>query len=155
VVITDMLMPGKEGVETIVEIRRNFHPSKIIAISGHTREQALYPADGGKSRRAPDDGQAISMAEIIDAVEEILAKVKFRAALSAIPATSQPCRAGRCADAPGLPTGRPETLLREDFLHRVDEFQPLKMAWPSSGARDFFRIRRISSLSRVCRPRWP
>ena len=34
VVITDLFMPNKEGMETIIELRRNFPTTAIIAMSG-------------------------------------------------------------------------------------------------------------------------
>ena len=37
IVITDMIMDGKEGVETIIELKREFPDVKIIAISGGGR----------------------------------------------------------------------------------------------------------------------
>ncbi len=33
-IITDLVMPGKEGLETIVDLKREFPDLKIIAISG-------------------------------------------------------------------------------------------------------------------------
>ncbi len=36
-IVTDILMPGKEGIEMIIELRRDFPDVRIIAISGGGR----------------------------------------------------------------------------------------------------------------------
>lgn len=33
-IVTDLLMPGKEGIETIIQLKQDFPDVKIIAISG-------------------------------------------------------------------------------------------------------------------------
>lgn len=48
-IITDIFMPEKEGIETIIEIKRDFPNAKIIAISGGGRTRAFGFLDQVKS----------------------------------------------------------------------------------------------------------
>lgn len=41
VVVTDMLMPVQEGIETITQLKENFQNLKIIAISGGARANGV------------------------------------------------------------------------------------------------------------------
>ncbi len=41
-VITDLFMPEKDGIETIVELRRDFPDTKIIAVSGRHMAGGKY-----------------------------------------------------------------------------------------------------------------
>lgn len=48
-VVTDIVMPGKEGIETILEIRRLSRTIPIIAMSdGDSRAQAMYLSSAAK-----------------------------------------------------------------------------------------------------------
>ncbi len=42
VIITDLIMPNREGLETIVELRREFSDIRVIAISGGGGNARLY-----------------------------------------------------------------------------------------------------------------
>ena len=49
VVVTDIIMPGKDGLETIAEIRRRFPNAKIIAISGGGRPSGTGALNAAKA----------------------------------------------------------------------------------------------------------
>ncbi|MEE8398539.1 MAG: response regulator [Desulfobacterales bacterium] len=74
IVITDLIMPDKEGVETIIELRDAFPDVKIIAISGggkNTPESYLQSARELGAMRT--FAKPINMTELTDAVDELLA----------------------------------------------------------------------------------
>ena len=72
-VITDLIMPEKEGIETIVELKKDFPDVKIIAISGGDRskpESYLNLAKQlGAKRVFP---KPIDREELLNAVRELL-----------------------------------------------------------------------------------
>ena len=73
-VITDLVMPEKEGIETILDLRREFPNVRIIAISGGGRSGGrdyLSIASQLGARRTV--AKPFSRQEIIDAVQHTLA----------------------------------------------------------------------------------
>ena len=73
VVITDIIMPDKEGIEMITELRRDYPQIKIIAMSGGGRvgphgylEMAKY-LGAGRTLTKP-----FKQSDLIDAVQELL-----------------------------------------------------------------------------------
>ena len=72
-VITDLIMPEKEGIETIMELRRDFPDVKIIAISGggiiHA-EDYLSMAEGVGAHRIFQ--KPFSVNEMLSGVRELL-----------------------------------------------------------------------------------
>jgi CheY-like chemotaxis protein len=74
VVITDIFMPDKEGIETIRELRQEFPGIKIIAMSGG----GLYVKKSGYLSTASEVGAATILRKpfdqktLLDAVSEVL-----------------------------------------------------------------------------------
>ena len=50
-IITDLIMPQKDGMETIIELKRDFPNVKIIAISGGSRAMDPRERAAGKTCR--------------------------------------------------------------------------------------------------------
>lgn len=73
-VIVDLFMPEKEGIETIIELRKEFPDQKIIAISGgipgYGPDNFLNIAQKLGADSSLD--KPFNMAQLIDAVEKLL-----------------------------------------------------------------------------------
>jgi CheY-like chemotaxis protein len=72
-VITDLVMPEKEGLETIMEFKRLYAGSKIIAISGEERigpQASLQVAKALGAQRVL--AKPFSDRDILEAVSEVL-----------------------------------------------------------------------------------
>jgi CheY-like chemotaxis protein len=73
-VITDLVMPEKEGVETIMELRSQFPNTRIIAISGGQRAGARdYLPIAARLGAHRTVAKPFSRQEILEAVRETLA----------------------------------------------------------------------------------
>jgi two-component system, chemotaxis family, chemotaxis protein CheY len=72
-IITDILMPEKEGLETIIDIRREFPAAKIIAISGGGRTGNLNFLEVAKRLGAQHTLQKpFELQEMLGAVRDLL-----------------------------------------------------------------------------------
>ena len=72
-IITDIIMPEREGLETIVELRRDFPEVTIIAMSGGGRvgpENYLKIAKGMGAQFTFE--KPFQRAELLEAVQELL-----------------------------------------------------------------------------------
>lgn len=73
VAIVDMFMPGKDGIETILEIRRHHPATKIIAISGGSpMAGASVLAVAGKLGAHMTMSKPFTGDEILRAVQNVL-----------------------------------------------------------------------------------
>jgi len=72
-IITDIFMPGKEGIETIMEIRRDFPAVKVVAMSGGGRTGDLhYLRDAVALGAVRTLRKPFGRAELLDAVRAAL-----------------------------------------------------------------------------------
>lgn len=76
-VVTDLIMPEKEGIEVIMELRRKRPALKIIAISGGGRVSAEdYLVLARKLGAAQTLAKPFSGKELVDAVANVLASIR-------------------------------------------------------------------------------
>ena len=72
-VVTDLVMPEKEGIETIIELRRKIPAMKIIAMSGGGRGDAKdYLIVAQKLGAAKTLAKPFSGKELVEAVASVL-----------------------------------------------------------------------------------
>jgi len=72
-VITDLIMPEKEGIETIIELKRDFPDVKIVAISGGGQidsEEYLHMAEKLGAQRTFT--KPFELKELLEAVRELI-----------------------------------------------------------------------------------
>ena len=73
-VITDIIMPEREGVETIMALRKEFPALKIIAMSGGGGGSADFLSIAKKLGARRTLAKPFGHRELLDAVEEVLAE---------------------------------------------------------------------------------
>lgn len=72
-VITDIFMPEKEGISTIMDLNRNFPKVKIIAISGGGRAHSVDYLELAKNLGAARAFQKpFDKADLLEAIKELL-----------------------------------------------------------------------------------
>jgi DNA-binding response OmpR family regulator len=74
-IITDIVMPEKEGLEIIMEFRRHFPAVKVIAISGGGKIEANEYLKTAKALGAQKTfSKPFGLSELLEAVRELLQK---------------------------------------------------------------------------------
>lgn len=72
-IVTDILMPEKEGIETILEIRKKYKSVKIIAVSGGGRIDAINYLDMALAMGATQTLQKpFSGKKLLEVITEVL-----------------------------------------------------------------------------------
>lgn len=82
-VVTDILMPEKEGIETILEIRQEFPETRILAISGGGQTQNLEFLRAAKKLGADEIlKKPFTSEQLIGVVRRLITENKPRPAFS-------------------------------------------------------------------------
>ena len=72
-IITDIIMPEKEGLETIIEFRRRYQGVKIVAISGGGKIEADQYLDTAKALGAQKTfSKPFDLEELLESVRGLL-----------------------------------------------------------------------------------
>ena len=71
-VVIDIVMPNKEGLETIPELRRDFPGVKIIGISGAGEGPGSYLATAKHLGASRTFSKPLNIPQFLDAVRELL-----------------------------------------------------------------------------------
>lgn len=72
-IITDIFMPDKEGIETIIELSKEFPGARIIAISGGGKDGTVEYLDHAKELGAIESfSKPFDMDEFLTAVDRVL-----------------------------------------------------------------------------------
>lgn len=76
VVITDLIMPGKEGLETIVALRKERPKLPIIAISGGVEHSPVYLGLAARLGAQRTLAKPFKIEALLKAIDEVLAEVR-------------------------------------------------------------------------------
>jgi CheY-like chemotaxis protein len=72
-IITDLIMPEKEGIETILELRQDFPAVKIIAISGCARNSPMTYLELAENLGAQYTfSKPVERKKLLNAVQDLL-----------------------------------------------------------------------------------
>jgi len=75
-IIMDIIMPGREGISTIIEIRNDFPDTKIIAISGGgSIDPRIYLEVAERYGTSRTFSKPFEPKELLDAIRELLGEV--------------------------------------------------------------------------------
>ncbi len=76
VVITDLIMPGQEGIETIVALRKERPKLPIIAISGGVEHSPVYLGIAARLGAQRTLAKPFTIDELLKAIDEVLAQAR-------------------------------------------------------------------------------